>query len=249
MESPETTFSPLLLPGQQVVFCPVGQRAQVVALIGGLVGQGATQLGLGRHRDVAMDGGIPACSDVRVDRRPSEKAMFGRRCSISGRRGIGHSELIISRYGLRGVRVGEASNRGPSRELSPSDILCRLETVLTRLDSSGEEPCGRNVARSVSVMDHTIPPPDVHARRPSRRVVLAPQSRLLQDLSSNRFESQCRIKRVRRVMWFQTFPASPNALYEAGVLARAPHCWMSWRTISPELTTTKFWAERQRARC
>ena len=28
----------------------------LVALVGGLVGQGATQLGLGRHRDVPMDG-------------------------------------------------------------------------------------------------------------------------------------------------------------------------------------------------
>ena len=93
----------------------------MVALIGGLVGQGASQLGLGRHHDVPMDGESRFAL--------SGKAMFGRRCSISG-----HSELIISRYGLRGVRVGEANNPGPSRDRSPSDILCRLETVLTRLD-------------------------------------------------------------------------------------------------------------------
>ena len=55
--------------------------------------------------------------------------MFGRRCSFSARRGIGHSELIISRYGLRGVRVGEASHPGPP-DHTPEDILSDLEVVL-----------------------------------------------------------------------------------------------------------------------
>ena len=188
MESPETTFPPTSAARttSRVLPCrPESSGGGPDRRFGGTRGN---PIGVGSSPGCGHGRGIPVCSDVRVDRRPSEKAMFGRRCSISGRRGIGHSELIISRYGLRGVRVGEASNQGLSRERSPSDILCRLETVLTRLDSSGEEPCGRNVARSVSVMDHTIPPSDVHARRPSRRVVLAPQSRLLQDLSSNRFE-------------------------------------------------------------
>ena len=124
----------------------------LVALIGGLVGQGATQLGLGRHRDVPMDG-ESLCSDVWVDRRPSEEAMSGRRCSISARRSIGHSESIISRYGLRGVRVGEASHPGPL-DHTPEDILSDLEAVLTRINSSDEEPLvrpttGRHVIRKV----------------------------------------------------------------------------------------------------
>ena len=121
--------------------------------------------------------------------------------------------------------MGEASNPGPSRDRSPSDILCRLETVLTRLDSSDEEPLvrftsGRNVARRVSGTDHSIPPsPGVHARRPSRRVVLAPQSQLVQDHSSNRFavlESTNQEGALGHVD-SETVPASPNALHEAGV--------------------------------
>ena len=121
--------------------------------------------------------------------------------------------------------MGEASNPGPSGDRSPSDILCRLETVLTRLDSSDEEPLvrftsGRNVARRVSGTDHSIPPsPGVHARRPSRRVVLAPQSQLVQDHSSNRFavlESSNQEGALGHVD-SETVPASPNALHEAGV--------------------------------
>ena len=169
------------------------------------------------------------CSDVRVDRRPSEKAMFGRRCSISGRCGIGHSELIISRYGLRRVRVGEASNRGPSRERSPSDILCRLETVLTRLDSSGEEPCERNVASSVSVTTRfrlrMCMPDDL---RDGWFWPLNLGCCKIFRATGSKFWSQCRIKRVHRVMWFQTFPASPNALHEAGVFGPSTissHFW------------------------
>ena len=48
----------------------------LVAHIGGLVGQGATQLGLlGRDRDVPVDGhSISSC--VRFDRQPSEAAVF-----------------------------------------------------------------------------------------------------------------------------------------------------------------------------
>ena len=220
---------------------------------GGTIGN---PIGVGSSPRCAYGRGIPVCSDVRVDRRPSEKAMFGRRCSISGRRGIGHSELIRSRYGLRGVRVGEASNPGPSRERSPSDILCRLETVLTKLDSSDEEPLvrlasGRNVARRVSVTDHTIPPSPyvVHARRLSRRVVLAPRSRLFQDHSSNKFAVLESVSNQEGasgcVESLQVLTPSMKRV----CMARAPHCWMSWRMISPELTTTKFWADGQRARC
>ena len=74
--------------------------------------------------------------------------MFGPRC-----RGVGHSELTNSKYGLRGVREGEASNPGPAREQSPEEIfLSELEAALTRLDSSDEEllvrpVSGKNVVR------------------------------------------------------------------------------------------------------
>ena len=149
--------------------------------------------------------------------------------------------------------MGEASNPGPSKERSPSDILCRLETVLTRLDSSDEVPLvrlasGRNVARRVSVMDHTIPPSLPDDLRdggfgPSISVV------------ARSFEQQVRRSGVsvqsRACVGFCGFRKKSLQVLTPSMklcLARAPHCWMSWRMISPELTTSKFWAEGQRAR-
>ena len=67
-----------------------------------------------------------------------------------------------------------------------------------------------NVARRVSVTDHTIPPsPDavgsssVHARPPSRRVVLALNLGCFKIIraTGSQFWSQCRIKRMRRGVW------------------------------------------------
>ena len=57
-------------------------------------------------------------------------------------------------YGLRGVRVGEASHPGPEQEVFrvPEDVLDDLEAALTRIDSSGSDdeplvrpPSGKNV--------------------------------------------------------------------------------------------------------
>ena len=177
--------------------------AELVAKIGGLVGQGAVGV-VGSQPRCAHGWGIPFCAHVKFDRRTSETALFGARCRFR----FGHSELINSRYGLRGVRVGEATNPGPARERSlarersPEAILSDLEADLTRLDSSDEEPLarpmlGRNVVRRVSVADDTLPHTDAAARsigdafRFSRRVVLVPQSagtpQSVQDRSSNRF--------------------------------------------------------------
>ena len=63
-----------------------------------------------------------------------------------------------ARYGLRGVRVGEASHPGPSHESPsqcPEEIVNCLEFDLTRVDTPDEEPSqptGRNVVRRL--IDH-----------------------------------------------------------------------------------------------
>ena len=158
-------------------------------------------------------------SSVKFDRRPSEAAVFGPRC-----RGVGHSKLINSRYGLRGVRVGEASNPGPARQRGPEEILNELEATLTRLDSSDEEPLlrpvsGRNVVRRVSdAVERSIGDPV----QVSRRVVLAPQSpgtpRSVQNCASNRFSILAADSTFEDCSVSQTIPATPHALDEAGVL-------------------------------
>ena len=88
----------------------------------------------------------------------SKEALFEfRRC-------IDIAELIGARYGLRGVRVGEASNPSPPFDappnpaLCPDDVLARLEADLTRIDSSDDEPLvrgatGRIVSRRVGLME------------------------------------------------------------------------------------------------
>ena len=62
----------------------------LVAHVGGLVGQGATQLGLlGSSPRCAHGWPISISSHVKFDRRPSEAAVFGPRC-----RSIGHSKCV-----------------------------------------------------------------------------------------------------------------------------------------------------------
>ena len=51
-----------------------------------------------------------------------------------------------ARYGLRGVRVGEASHPGPTRLRDEDEVLDNLELALTMIDSD-DEPLTR-VARS-----------------------------------------------------------------------------------------------------
>ena len=60
--------------------------------------------------------------------------------------------LNDARYGLRGVRVGEASNPEPQSRVRPrcgeevaEDVLSSLEFDLTQLDSSDDEPLLRPV--------------------------------------------------------------------------------------------------------
>ena len=61
--------------------------------------------------------------------------------------------LRFARYGLRGVRVGEASNPGPPKtrahpEDDPDGVLASLEHALTRIDdSSDDEPLSRPEGR------------------------------------------------------------------------------------------------------
>ena len=67
-------------------------------------------------------------------------------------------------YGLRGVRVGEASHPGPP-DHTPEDILSDLEAVLTRIDSSDEEALvrptiGRHVIRKVREEQSRLVPSD-----------------------------------------------------------------------------------------
>ena len=68
-------------------------------------------------------------------------SIFGREPSLNG-----------ARYGLRGVRVGEASNPGPQSRVRPrredvaEDLLSSLEFELTMLDSSDDEPFGVHCA-------------------------------------------------------------------------------------------------------
>ena len=140
-------------------------------------------------------GSVQIRNDVRFDRGAIEEALF------EFRRSIDIAELIGARYGLRGVRVGEASNPGPPSvappisELCPDDVLASLEADLTMLDSSDDEPLvrdttGRIVSRRVGLMESAsssvCPVVDMAAEdsdgvaslpnRFSRRVVLNPQS-------------------------------------------------------------------------
>ena len=85
--------------------------ADLVATIGDLVGQGSVGV-LGR--DSAMDG--QPRSSLMFCLIESEVTVFEHRCP-------GRLKLFKSRYGLRGVRVGEASHPGPAQNRSPEDIL------------------------------------------------------------------------------------------------------------------------------
>ena len=62
-----------------------------------------------------------------------------------------HTVISKSRYGLRGVRVGEASNPGPPRtrarvrmeqEAEAEATLSCLEAALTHIDDSDDDPLG-----------------------------------------------------------------------------------------------------------
>ena len=77
----------------------------------------------------------------------------------------GGEPSVRSCYGLRGVRVGEASHPGPPGQ-SPDDIFSDLEAVLTRIDSSDEEALfrptvGRHVIRKVHEEQRRLVPSDV----------------------------------------------------------------------------------------
>ena len=67
-----------------------------------------------------------------------------------------------ARYGLRGVRVGEATHPGPSQgsfRRGSEEIGNCLEFDLTRVDTTDEEsmqPTDRNVVRRL--LDHGEPP-------------------------------------------------------------------------------------------
>ena len=127
--------------------------------------------------DVPMDG-LSRSSNDRRGR--CQETLFGSHYTVDM---MSKSvALLFSRFGLRGVRVGEASNRGPRRELTeddPDGVLASLGHGLTRMidDSSDDEPLsrpegGKNVVRR---LDGDIRSGrHLHQFR-SRRVVLIPQ--------------------------------------------------------------------------
>ena len=86
-------------------------------------------------------GSAIAIADGFVDRGVRCEKEGGARCqqcvAIHG-----GEPSVRSCYGLRGVRVGEASHPGPPGQ-SPDDIFSDLEAVLIRIDSSDEEPRSR----------------------------------------------------------------------------------------------------------
>ena len=143
-------------------------------------------------------------------------------------RGVGHSELINSRHGLRGVRVGEASNPGPARERNLEEIFSELEAVLTWLDSSDEEPLvrpvsGWNVVRRVSdaaseafvicfkLRGGWFWPLSLQEPHGLCRVVRATGSPFWQQIRTTKIF-------LSRMAESTTIPATPHALHEAGVL-------------------------------
>ena len=116
---------------------------------------------LGRHVKINSDVG----SD-RSSRSEETLPCSWIRCTvpISG----GQSCLRSARYGLRGVRIGEASNPGPPRvrphfsEDVVENVLSSLELELTMLESD-EEPLVRPVDGHVVPRIHESPPPTVPA--------------------------------------------------------------------------------------
>ena len=114
----------------------------LVSQIGFSIGQGAGQVAKA-GRSSAVEGQSRS-ADVRFDRGAIKEALF------EFRRSTDIVELIGARCGLRGVRVGEASNPGPPSvappisELCPDDVLASLEADLTRLDSSDDESLVRD---------------------------------------------------------------------------------------------------------
>ena len=75
-----------------------------------------------------------------------------------------------ARYGLRGVRVGEASNPGPPQSrIRPrvdvaEDIIASLEHDLTHIDSD-DEPLARNVVPRLcpNVLDSVVSTAPAHS--------------------------------------------------------------------------------------
>ena len=117
---------------------------------------------VGRHVQINSDVG----SD-RSGRSEETLPCSWIRCTvpISG----GQSCLRSARYGLRGVRIGEASNPGPPQvrprfsEDGVENVLSSLELELTMLESD-EEPLVRSVdGRYVVPRIHDTPPPTVPA--------------------------------------------------------------------------------------
>ena len=152
------------------------QRAQ---LRRGVVKVGALHSPIGINFERHADGRVVKIFTDRIDLRGvgrKEKTRAG-----GGQPAVGIAvnvgePRLRTRCGLRGVRGGEASHPGPVasrvrprtteevnvRESLDEDNLDSLEVVLTRIDSSDEEPLvrptiGRNVLRKVGVNSDSVP--------------------------------------------------------------------------------------------
>ena len=98
----------------------------------------------GRHNEVNFNGSFDRFSgcEATMSARGFQScvSIFGREPSLND-----------AKYGLRGVRVGEASNPGPQSRVRPrredvaEDLLSSLEFELTMLDSSDDELWVRTV--------------------------------------------------------------------------------------------------------
>ena len=171
-------------------------------------------------------GSVQIRNDVRFDRGAIEEALF------EFRRSIDIAELIGARCGLRGVRVGEASNAGPpfappNPAFCPDDVLASLEADLTWIDSSDDEPLargatGRIVSRRVGSMEsasRSVCPVVDMAVEDSDGVEGTPRS--VQDMSpemsvlGNRFAALA-CKRNATCGCCSGHPTSPSAIGHLG---------------------------------
>ena len=141
----------------------------LVAKIGSLVGQGASVFSTA-VRDLNGGADQVVC-DVESDRRGRRETTVcdRRQCEWSA------AAMRESRYGFRGVRVGDASNPGPHRtrararmEEEADAVLSGLEAALTRIDDSSDDeppmPIWKDEASECEEMGRRADVPNVWAR-------------------------------------------------------------------------------------